>query len=139
MFIDSLVSKIKTKLWGCFLPRFTSKDCKDDRVYNYYGVYFSDVKQEKYQLVKLIGKSVVLEKWNAEQHAYVARLNTAVSDIEKMNVEIIHWKKYGPLRFDSIVLFAINYLPIEAGLSTSPTFAILRITPSFFSLKSTPS
>lgn len=109
MFIDSLVSKIKTKLWGYFLPRFTSKDCKDDRVYNYYGVYFSDVKQEKYQLVNLIGKSVVLEKWNAEQHAYVARLNIAVSDIEKMNVEIIHWKKHGPLRFDSIVLFAINY------------------------------
>ena len=26
-----------------------------------------------------------------------------------MNVEIIHWKKYGPLRFDSIALFAINY------------------------------
>ncbi|WP_407198676.1 hypothetical protein [Citrobacter portucalensis] len=36
----------------------------DDQVYNYYGVYFSDVKQEKYQLVNLRGKNVVLEMLN---------------------------------------------------------------------------
>ncbi|WP_333494888.1 hypothetical protein [Kluyvera sp. CHPC 1.251] len=109
MFIESMVSKLKTKMWSYFLPVFTANSLKDGEVYNYYGVNFSDVKQEKYQLLKLIGKSVVLEKWNAEEHAYVARLNIAISDIEKMNVEIIHWKKYGPLRFDSIVLFAVNY------------------------------
>lgn len=109
MFIESIVSKLKTILWSYFLPVFTANSLKEGEVYNYYGVYFSDVKQEKYQLLKLIGKCVVLEKWNTEKQAYTTRLNISISDVEKMNVEIIHWKKYGPLKFDSIVLFAINY------------------------------
>lgn len=109
MFIESILSKLKTILWSYFLPVFTANSLKEGEVYNYYGVYFSDVKQEKYQLLKLIGKCVVLEKWNAEKQAYTTRLNISISEIEKMNVEVIHWKKYGPLKFDSIVLFAINY------------------------------
>lgn len=109
MFIESLVSRAKGKLWRYFLPRFTLKNHVDDQVYNYYGVYFSDVKQEKYQLVNLRGKNVVLEKWHAEQHAYMEKINLPLNDIEKMNVEIIHWRKQGPLRFNSIFLFAINY------------------------------
>lgn len=109
MFIESILSKLKTILWSYFLPVFTANSLKEGEVYNYYGVYFSDVKQEKYQLLKLIGKCVVLEKWNTEKQAYTTRLNISISEIEKMNVEVIHWKKYGPLKFDSIVLFAINY------------------------------
>lgn len=64
MFIESLVSRAKGRLWRYFLPRFTLKNHVDDQVYNYYGVYFSDVKQEKYQLVNLRGKNVVLEMLN---------------------------------------------------------------------------
>ncbi|MFH7825803.1 hypothetical protein [Kluyvera chengduensis] len=110
MFIESLVSKIKTRLWGYFLPLLTAKSANDGETYNYYAVYFSDVKQEKYQLVNLIGKSVVLEKWSAEKQTYVAKLNVSINELEKMNVEIIHWKKFGPLRFDSILFFAANYV-----------------------------
>lgn len=83
MFIESLVSKIKTKLWGYFLPLFTAKSANDGETYNYYAVYFSDVKQEKYQLVKLIGKSVVLEKWSAEKQTYVAKLNVSITSLRR--------------------------------------------------------
>lgn len=123
MFIESIVSKLKTILWSYFLPVFTANSLKEGEVYNYYGVYFSDVKQEKYQLLKLIGKCVVLEKWNTEKQAYTTRLNISISEIEKMNVEIIHWKKYGPLKFDSIVLFAINYFTRFAYLKNLLTRA----------------
>ncbi|WP_333500060.1 hypothetical protein [Kluyvera sp. CHPC 1.2972] len=102
---------------------FTANSLKEGEVYNYYGVYFSDVKQEKYQLLKLIGKCVVLEKWNTEKQAYTTRLNISISEIEKMNVEVIHWKKYGPLKFDSIVLFAINYFTRFAYLKNLLTRA----------------
>lgn len=123
MFIESIVSKLKTILWSYFLPVFTANSLKEGDVYNYYGVYFSDVKQEKYQLLKLIGKCVVLEKWNTEKQAYTTRLNISISDVEKMNVEIIHWKKYGPLKFESIVLFAINYFTRFAYLKNLLTRA----------------
>ena len=123
MFIESIVSKLKTILWSYFLPVFTANSLKEGEVYNYYGVYFSDVKQEKYQLLKLIGKCVVLEKWNTEKQAYTTRLNISISDVEKMNVEVIHWKKYGPLKFDSIVLFAINYFTRFAYLKNLLTRA----------------
>ena len=123
MFIESIVSKLKTILWSYFLPVFTANSLKEGEVYNYYGVYFSDVKQEKYQLLKLIGKCVVLEKWNTEKQAYTTRLNISISDVEKMNVEIIHWKKYGPLKFESIVLFAINYFTRFAYLKNLLTRA----------------
>lgn len=123
MFIESIVSKLKTILWNYFLPVFTANSLKEGEVYNYYGVYFSDVKQEKYQLLKLIGKCVVLEKWNTEKQAYTTRLNISISDVEKMNVEVIHWKKYGPLKFDSIVLFAINYFTRFAYLKNLLTRA----------------
>ena len=123
MFIESIVSKLKTILWSYFLPVFTANSLKEGEVYNYYGVYFSDVKQEKYQLLKLIGKCVVLEKWNTEKQAYTTRLNISISEIEKMNVEIIHWKKYGPLKFESIVLFAINYFTRFAYLKNLLTRA----------------
>lgn len=123
MFIESIVSKLKTILWSYFLPVFTANSLKEGEVYNYYGVYFSDVKQEKYQLLKLIGKCVVLEKWNTEKQAYTTRLNISISDVERMNVEVIHWKKYGPLKFDSIVLFAINYFTRFAYLKNLLTRA----------------
>ena len=123
MFIESIVSKLKTILWSYFLPVFTANSLKEGEVYNYYGVYFSDVKQEKYQLLKLIGKCVVLEKWNTEKQAYTTRLNISISEIEKMNVEVIHWKKYGPLKFESIVLFAINYFTRFAYLKNLLTRA----------------
>lgn len=123
MFIESIVSKLKTILWSYFLPVFTANSLKEGEVYNYYGVYFSDVKQEKYQLLKLIGKCVVLEKWNTEKQAYTTRLNISISDVERMNVEIIHWKKYGPLKFESIVLFAINYFTRFAYLKNLLTRA----------------
>lgn len=123
MFIESIVSKLKTILWSYFLPVFTANSLKEGEVYNYYGVYFSDVKQEKYQLLKLIGKCVVLEKWNTEKQAYTTRLNISISEIEKMNVEVIHWKKYGPLKFGSIVLFAINYFSRFAYLKNLLTRA----------------
>ncbi len=123
MFIESILSKLKTILWSYFLPVFTANSLKEGEVYNYYGVYFSDVKQEKYQLLKLIGKCVVLEKWNTEKQAYTTRLNISISEIEKMNVEVIHWKKYGPLKFDSIVLFAINYFTRFAYLKNLLTRA----------------
>lgn len=109
MFLESLISKIKNRLWSYFLPVLISRKSGDDVTYNYYGVYFSDVKQEKYQLVNFINKNVVLEKWNHEKRAYSGALSFSIDDIEKMNVEIIHWRKQGPSRFDSIFIFAINY------------------------------
>ena len=43
-------AELKVDYGVYFLPRFYSENHVDDQVYNYYGVYFSDVKQEKYQL-----------------------------------------------------------------------------------------
>ncbi|MDE9613083.1 hypothetical protein NFK58_12215 [Citrobacter portucalensis] len=105
----------------------------DDRVYNYYGVYFSDVKQEKYQFVSLNGKNVVLEKWHAEQHAYVEKINLPLNDLEKMNVEIIHWRKQGPLRFDSIFLFTISYFTRIAYVKNMFARAKSRVFSTFSS------
>lgn len=135
MFIESLVSRAKGRLWRYFLPRFTLKNHVDDQVYNYYGVYFSDVKQEKYQLVSLRGKNVVLEKWHADQHTYAEKINLSLNDIEKMNVEIIHWRKQGPLRFDSIFLFAINYFTRIAYAKNALTRAKSNLFSSFASNK----
>lgn len=135
MFIESLVSRAKDKLWRYFLPRFTLKNHVDDRVYNYYGIYFSDVKQEKYQLVSLSGKNVVLEKWHAEQHAYVEKINLPLNDLEKMNVEIIHWRKQGPLRFDSIFLFTISYFTRIAYVKNMLARAKSRVFSTFSSTR----
>ena len=135
MFIESLVSRAKDKLWRYFLPRFTLKNHVDDRVYNYYGVYFSDVKQEKYQFVSLNGKNVVLEKWHAEQHAYVEKINLPLNDLEKMNVEIIHWRKQGSLRFDSIFLFTISYFTCIAYVKNMLARAKSRIFSTFSSTR----
>lgn len=135
MFIESLVSRAKDKLWRYFLPRFTLKNNVNDRVYNYYGVYFSDVKQEKYQFVSLNGKNVVLEKWHAEQHAYVEKINLPLNDLEKMNVEIIHWRKQGPLRFDSIFLFTISYFTRIAYVKNMLARAKSRVFSTFSSTR----
>jgi hypothetical protein len=135
MFIESLVSRAKDKLWRYFLPRFTLKKHVDDQVYNYYDVYFSDVKQKKYQFVSLNGKNVVLEKWHAEQHAYVEKINLPLNDLEKMNVEIIHWRKQGPLRFDSIFLFTISYFTRIAYVKNMLARAKSRVFSTFSSTR----
>lgn len=109
MFIESWIAKFKNTLWAYFLPMFVAGDAKSGKTYNYYGVYFSDVNQGKYQLANVINRNVILEKWHPEQHSYIEKINFRINDIESMNVEIIHWRKHGPLRFDSIVLFAVSY------------------------------
>lgn len=109
MFIESLIAKAKVKLWTYFLPLFTSSKCSNNATYDYYGVYFSDVNQSKYQLTHATNKNILLLKWNSEKHSYSEKFNLTVHEVEKMNIEIIHWKKQGPLRFNSIFIFALNY------------------------------
>lgn len=109
MFVEFWLAKIKEKMWKRFLPLFVSQNGNNGEPYNYYGVYFSDVNQDKYQLITSRGNTVVLEKWNPEQRAYTGKINTTVGKLERMNVEIIHWRKPGPMRFDSIVRFYASY------------------------------
>lgn len=109
MFVESLIARVKKKLWTYFLPVFVGESNTVADTYNYYGVYFSDAKQEKYQLANTRNSIVILEKWSPEQHAYAEKVTLSISALEKMNVEIIHWRKQGPLRFDSILIFAVNY------------------------------
>lgn len=109
MFIESRLAKIKEKMWKRLLPMFVSQNGNNGDPYNYYGVYFSDVNQDKYQLIASRGNNAVLEKWNPEQRAYTGKINTTVGKLERMSVEIIHWRKQGPMRFDSIVRFYASY------------------------------
>lgn len=109
MFVESWLAKIKVKMWQRFLPLFVSQRGNNGEPYNYYGVYFSDVNQDKYQLIASRGNTAVLEKWCPEQRAYTGKLNVTIAKLECMNVEIIHWRKQGPMRFDSIARFYANY------------------------------
>ncbi|QLR73025.1 hypothetical protein HV337_10975 [Citrobacter freundii] len=128
MFLESLISKVKNKLWIYFLPSFISKSKASIETYNYYSVYFSDVKQEKYVLSKVIGKSVVLEKWNKEIKSYSTRESFSITELEMMNAEIVHWVKNGPLRFDSILSFSINYFTRIAYIKSSISRTKSRIS-----------
>ncbi|CAH6661276.1 hypothetical protein [Pseudocitrobacter vendiensis] len=128
MFLESFISKIKNKLWTHFLPAFILKSEASNETYNYYGVYFSDVNQEKYVLSKVIGKNVILEKWNEEIKSYSARESFSIPELEMMNTEIIHWVKNGPLRFDSILSFSINHFTRIAYIKGSVSRAKNRIS-----------
>jgi len=109
MFLESFISKTNNKLWAYFLPLFISKNKANNEPYNYYDVYFSDAKQEKYVLSSMVGSNVILEKWSKELKSYSAPESFSIADLAMMNVKIVHWVKSGPLNFDSILSFSINH------------------------------
>lgn len=131
MFFESFSSKIKNKLWAYFLPSFISKSKASNEPYNYYGVYFSDAKQEKYILSDRIGNNVILEKWNKEIKSYSATESFSITDLEMMNVQIVHWVKNGPLRFDSILSFSLNHFTRIAYIKNSVSRAKNGISSKF--------
>jgi hypothetical protein len=128
MFLESFISKAKNKLWTYFLPFFVAKSKTINETYNYYSVYFSDVKQEKYVLSKFDGNHVILEKWNKDTKSYATRESFSITEIERMNVEIVHWIKNGPLKFDSILSFSINHFSRVGYIKKSVSRAKNRIS-----------
>lgn len=133
MFLESFILKIKSSLWAYFLPNFITKSKANNETYNYYGVYFSDVKQGKYVLSEILDHTVILAKWDPETKSYSDRTAFSIAEIEMMNVEILHWLKNGPLKFDSIFNYTINHFTRVAYVKTSLSRAKGKILSKFHS------
>lgn len=108
MFIESWLAAIKKKMWQYCLPLFATHNGSNGEIYNYYGVYFSDVKQNKYHLIAAEGDTAIVAKWR-QPHGYSEKRRFDLEQLESMQTAIIHWRKSGPLRFDSIVAFFIHH------------------------------
>lgn len=109
MFLETWFASIKNRAWRHFLPMFEPDKSATPKTYNYYSVGFSDVNNEKYQLASVRNNSLILSKWVSWKKDFAEKINMPLNELENMNVEIIHWRKQGPLRFNSILLFTLNY------------------------------
>lgn len=101
--------RLKIKLWKNKLPLFTRFSVTNGNPYDYYDVYFLDVNGFRYNLVGYNENVVTLGKWDPVLHSWSEYVTVPAQELLAMQEEIIHFRRHGPLRFNSITLFSLHY------------------------------
>ncbi|WP_212025513.1 hypothetical protein [Citrobacter portucalensis] len=102
----SLINKIQLFLWRKYLPWLQRNGAEKGTPHDYYSVFIQDTTNTRYRFKTLQG----------DQHTLVlsvllqeTEVNKDIADLKEMEPEIVHYKKNYSLRYNSIILFALDH------------------------------
>ncbi|MCT4714067.1 hypothetical protein MUA01_03570 [Enterobacteriaceae bacterium H18W14] len=106
---DNKMSSLRQKVWRKHLPRLVHRNTRPENPYNYYSVHLVDVANHRYLLEDYQEGFALLTRWDYKSHGYTERHSVSIAELDEMQVEIIHHRRYGPVSFAGIIAFTFNY------------------------------
>lgn len=107
--LDKYLSRLRLSLWKKRLPLLSARDTEAESPYDYYSVYLMDVARDRYRLITGNDHGVTIEKWDPRLRDYREKSTLTLSQLDQMQAQIIHYRRYGPVKFDNIIGFTFNY------------------------------
>ncbi|MGL4427639.1 MAG: hypothetical protein ACRCT4_01795 [Silvania sp.] len=101
----SLINRIQLFLWRQYLPWLQRNGAEKGTPHDYYSVFIQDTTNTRYRYKTLqddqntLVLSVLLQQ---------TEVNKNIADLTEMESEIVHYKKNYSLRYNSILLFALD-------------------------------
>lgn len=100
-----LIDRMQLYLWRKYLPWLQRNGAEKNTPHDYYSVFFQDTTNTRYQFKAIQGDQNSLLLSVLLQNNSV---NKPLDDLPEMASEIVHYKKNYSLRYNSIILFALD-------------------------------
>lgn len=133
--LDNKIAALRQKLWKKHLPLLTRQDARSGDPYHYYSVHFLDIHHHRYQLVDKQEDGVLIARWDDDTHRYQHEQRLSLAELDEMQAEIIHHRKFGPVAFDGILSFTLSYYTRLKYVSTLFSRGKGRLVSMFFANK----
>lgn len=110
MIIANMIQKLKMSVWSKNLPRLTRQSKIAEDPYNYFSVYFRDIKNIRYLLDDYTdndpdgNRSAILLETGTNK-----LIKVSLPDLVQMKSEIIHYRKNNSSTYNDILLFVLDY------------------------------
>lgn len=133
--LDTKMAALRQKQWKKRLPLFVTQDARTGNPYNYYSVHLVDVSRNRYQLRNYQNRTATLARWDYDEKAWVDEHPVTVAEIDQMQAEILHHRRYGPISFSGILAFSFHRVTRLAYLKTLISRGKGKLVSSLFASK----
>ncbi|MCT4704364.1 hypothetical protein MUA04_09190 [Enterobacteriaceae bacterium H11S18] len=133
--LDGKMASLRQALWKKRLPMLVAKDARTGNPYNYYSVHLVDVDHQRYRLVDWQDNTALIARWDYEAHDYTDERRITLAELDEMDTEIIHHRRYGPVSFGGILAFNFSYYTRFVYLKTLISRGKGRFVSAFFASK----
>ncbi|MEL4015679.1 hypothetical protein [Dryocola clanedunensis] len=133
--LDGKMASLRQTLWRKRLPMLVAKDARTENPYNYYSVHLVDVAHQRYQLVDWQDDTALIARWDYDAHEYTDERRITLAELDEMEAEIIHHRRYGPVSFGGILGFNLSYYTRFVYIKTLISRGKGKFVSAFFASK----
>lgn len=133
--LDTKLAALRQTLWKKHLPLLTKQDARSGNPYNYYSVHLLDANHHRYQVVDLQNDGLLISRWDDDTHRFEHQQCITIAELDEMQAEIVHHRKFGPVHFGGIIGFTLSYYTRLKYVTTLLNRGKGRLVSMFFANK----